>query len=265
MIRATGTREWSDHSVNCCLGCRHGCLYCYARQAALRWGKIEAAADWTNERADADAATSRRKKYQGTVMFPTTHDITAGNGGACLSALVGLLQADNRVLVVSKAAGHVPPLLMAAHHFARGRGQIELRVSLTCLSYEMAVFWEPGAPPPAERIEAIKSARRMGMEVSISAEPLLEPDLADNLVLKVMAAGAEGEIWIGAANQFRARTAWCRGMHGLDAAISDIEAGQTPAKMRAVYEILNGNPQVRWKDSYQRVLGIDATGRPTHA
>jgi hypothetical protein len=54
-------------------------------------------------------------------------------------------------------------------------------------------------------------------------------------------------------------------MHGLDAAISDIEAGQTPAKMRAVYEILNGNPQVRWKDSYQRVLGIDATGRPTHA
>ena len=46
----------------------------------------------------------------------------------------------------------------------------------------------------------------------------------------------------------------------VDAAITLIEARQTPEAARAVYEALKGNPKVRWKDSYQAMLGIDSMG-----
>jgi DNA repair photolyase len=261
--RKTGTREWSDHSVNCCLGCRHGCLYCYARQAALRWGKIDCGEDWTNERPDADAATVRQPTHKGIVMFPTCHDITVGNVGACLSMLVHLLHAENHVLVVSKAGPHVPRLLDTARALV-GKGSPELRVSLTCLDERLAAFWEPGAPPPDLRLDALRAAFSRGLATSVSIEPLLEPARAYQIVAEAVLAGVDGEIWIGAANHLRARTAWVRNRLGsnLEAEICRIESGQTPEKMHDVWEALRGKPQIRWKDSYQKVLGIDAMGRP---
>ena len=48
--RKTGTREWSEHSVNCRQGCTNGCLYCYARAQALRFGRITSGDAWTQER-----------------------------------------------------------------------------------------------------------------------------------------------------------------------------------------------------------------------
>jgi hypothetical protein len=263
----TGTREWSEHSVNCCLGCRHGCLYCYARYNAVRRGKISAGDDWIAERPEGEATASmRRRKYEGTVMFPTQHDITAGNAVACRATLAGLLRAGNRVLVVSKAGEHVPLLLQEARQLARrSAGTLELRVTLTAFRGETAAFWEPGAPTPSERAGALWAAHRLGIPTSVAIEPLLEPDLATLLVSLAVGAGVQGEIWIGAANHLRARTAWCRGRPGLDAEIERIEAGQTAGRMREIYQQLKGNPQIRWKDSYQRALGIDALGVPVRA
>ena len=82
----TGTREWAAHNVNCCLGCSHGCLYCYARAAAVRFCLLKPA-DWTTERIRVAAVRKRYGLYDGTVMFPTTHDITPGNLSACLTVL----------------------------------------------------------------------------------------------------------------------------------------------------------------------------------
>jgi DNA repair photolyase len=259
MTRKTGTREWSTHSANCCLGCRHACLYCYARLAALRWKKITDPEDWKNERADALTACARQSHHHGVVMFPTAHDITAGNGGACMATLSNLVAAGNNVLVVSKAAVHVP-LMMDAARRLHGAGTLELRVSLTCLDVEVAAFWEPGAPTPGDRLDAIRLAAKCGICTSIAAEPLLEPDRAALIVKIASDAGAAGEIWIGAANHIRERTAWCRGKPGLAARLARLEAQQTPDAMRRVYDTLHTNPQVRWKDSYQKALGIDAFG-----
>lgn len=43
--------------------------------------------------------------------------------------------------------------------------------------------------------------------------------------------------------------------------IARLERRQTPEAMRQVYDALYSHPQVRWKDSYQKALGIDALGR----
>ena len=50
----TGTREWSEQSINCCVGCAHACLYCYARANALRFGRLTRGGDWAEERPAGD-------------------------------------------------------------------------------------------------------------------------------------------------------------------------------------------------------------------
>ena len=75
-------------------------------------------------------------------------------------------------------------------------------------------------------------------------------------------AGAKGTIWIGAANKLSARTAWCKDAPGLKDAIEVLETWQTPQKMRVVFDALKRNPQVRWKDSYQKALGVNDHGQP---
>jgi len=270
----TGTREWSEHSVNCCLGCAHGCLYCYARHAALhpRDGRVPLIArgeDWTGERVNAHSALRQWPKYRGVVMFPTQHDITAANAIACRLVLANLLVSGNKVLLVSKAG---PCLLRVINRLSASGStrpsldaqNLEVRVSLTGLDPSIAGLWEPGAPPPQERLRALLAASSIGLPTSVSVEPCLEPERAADIVAAARNAGVEGEIWIGAANHLRTRTYWCRGMRGmagLEKEIRRIESWQTPERMREVYESIRGDPQVRWKDSYQKALGIDAFGK----
>jgi DNA repair photolyase len=35
-----GTKEWADKTVNCCTGCSHDCLYCYAKGMAVRFKQV---------------------------------------------------------------------------------------------------------------------------------------------------------------------------------------------------------------------------------
>jgi DNA repair photolyase len=267
--RKTGTREWSEHSVNCCLGCQHSCLYCYGRQAALRWGKIKRGEDWTTERVDADAASRTRKKYAGVVMFPTQHDLSDGNRRAYYDCLFALLVAGNNVLVVSKAGMELPALLARLLGDVAERGddplpamRVEVRASITALDAVIARFWEPGAPAPGKRLQALANCASLGVRTSISIEPCLDVRAIPAIIAAARDAGVAGEIWIGAANHLRQRTAWCRGLERLEGEIYRVEEGQTPEAMRRIYESLKGNSQIRWKDSYQKALGIDAKGKP---
>lgn len=264
MNKRTGTREWSEHSVNCRHGCTNGCVYCYARAQALRFGRISSGDAWTEE---VTAATPKIRLYRGRVMYPTAHDLTPANWAATGPVLFDLLGAGNDVLLVTKAHPDVMAALYARLlHIHRvvaravSEGHLEIRVTIGALDPDILRFWEPGAPPPAARLEALRFIASWGIPTSVSIEPLLDANHVTDLVLAV-AHWTDGEIWIGAANKLRARTAWCRGRPGLEEEILRIEAGQTPERMREVYKALRSHPQVRWKDSYQRVLGIDAEGR----
>ena len=74
--KTSGTREWADVTVNCCTGCQHGCLYCYAESLALQRKQVTEG-QWTNQRIrHHDVVKGRRKRFQGWVMFPSSHDIT---------------------------------------------------------------------------------------------------------------------------------------------------------------------------------------------
>ena len=85
-----GTQEWSVKTVNCCTGCSHDCLYCYAKEMATRFMQVTTA-EWPLERIRTKDVNKRHKKYDGQVMFPSSHDITPSNLSADL-CLYGYIQ-----------------------------------------------------------------------------------------------------------------------------------------------------------------------------
>lgn len=135
----TGTREWSEYSFNCCLGCANDCVYCYAAEREARYkrcrrdqwhmevvnpGKVYLARRIIKGRREAEGRGARGEErngkeklfavapiaprpslfgpHEGVTMFPTGHDITPGNLDACWPVLEALLLCGNRVLLVSK-------------------------------------------------------------------------------------------------------------------------------------------------------------------
>ena len=104
MKTKTGTREWSDKSFNCVSGCENDCKYCYAKHNNKRFGMHKG--KWADE-VKVDDIKKAQRKYNGIVMFPTTHDITKSNYRHCLGNLITLLEHGNKVLVVSKMSSFI--------------------------------------------------------------------------------------------------------------------------------------------------------------
>ena len=99
--KSISTWQWATKTVNCCTGCSHDCLYCYAKSMAIRF-KQATAAEWPNERIRMHDVNRKHRRYPGRVMFPSSHDITPTNLNACMTVLEKLLAAGNDVLIVSK-------------------------------------------------------------------------------------------------------------------------------------------------------------------
>lgn len=252
MTQKTGTKEWSTHSANCVFGCSHDCLYCYAAYShCVRW-KNRPREDWGQEVVNEKAADKSYAYADGVTMFPTTHDITPNNRHACETVLRKLLQAGRRVLVVSKPHLHCVKAIIDMFG-ERFRGQLELRFSITCLSDEIRAFWEPNAPTIPERIACLHHAHSNGFKTSVSMEPLLEPWNAIPLVNLVTPA-TTGEIWIGLLNDMDKRCAWTAARH--DWQFTRLRDWQCTMNIRRTFDSLTSRRQVRWKDSYQKALGL---------
>jgi DNA repair photolyase len=221
----SGTREWSEVSANCCTGCGHGCLYCYARQAALRFKKIAGPELWTQERPQYERLRGTPRRHKGVVMFPTQHDLTPFVWKAVgRDYLSKLLEAGNRVLVVSKA--HEDVMGELGSEFGRAPGNLlEVRVTITGCRPETRRLWEPGAPEYRERIAALKIIHKGGIPTSVSMEPCL-----DSLDIETMLASVMPwchEVWIGMANRLDQRLAWVR-----DAGLWSPELGTAIARIK---------------------------------
>ena len=280
MARKTGTKEWSSHSVNCATGCRHGCLYCYARWREVERFKRVKPGQWENEQVRIKAVLARYGKKDGVVMFPTAHDITPAKGypgtvDACVCVLIKLLEAGNQVLIVSKP--HLDCITCLCVLLAKWKKQVEFRFSITTLDVSRAAFWEPGAPTPHERLAVLKYARTHDWKTSVSCEPLLDVTV-DEVCRLVDACSAfanvDETIWIGCMNDIAQRTAWyieprsvgepmaiqVNRRCDLQREINRLRDGYSVKNLRAIYERLTGNSlaycPIRWKDSIQKALGL---------
>lgn len=250
--RISGTKEWSVASVNIILGCPHRCRYCYARARAVQYGQCPTHEAWgtTYHRVRTAEVTKRRSKIDGRVMFPTTHDITPDHLEPCLEVLRRLLAVGNDVLIVSKP--HWSCIRTICDRVRMFRDQILFRFTIGAKDDTILGYWEPGAPNFRERLASLKHAYDQGFATSVSCEPLLDAEHVGELVT-TLEPYVTDSIWIGKMNEARSRVVPDTDPREL----ARIEAGQTDEEVWAVYELLKGNPKVRWKESYKAVLGLE--------
>lgn len=245
-----GTNQWSVKSVNCCTGCSHDCLYCYAKGMATRFGQVTAA-EWPLERVRPKDIFKRHKNYSGQVMFPSSHDITPNNLDACLKVLKKLLDAGNQVLIVSKP--HLDCIKKICDIFKDFKGQILFRFSIGACDDRILSYWEPNAPGYAERKSCLMYAHEAGFETSVSAEPMLDSPNIDTLIME-LSPYVTHSIWIGTMNHL--------GRFGkgadmvLQQAIQTIRRGQTDSVIKSIYLRYKDNPMIRWKNEINKIVGL---------
>jgi DNA repair photolyase len=253
--KPSGTQEWSIRSVNCCTGCSHDCLYCYARSMAVRFHQLESG-QWKDENIRWRDVRKGYKYKEGTTMFPSSHDITPNNLFACLIVLRKLLRTGNRVLIVSKP--HVECIRAICRIFTAYRDQILFRFTIGSLDDEILSIWEPNAPGYEERKDALKCAFDRGYETSVSVEPMLDSDHILELV-KDLLPFVTNALWIGMMNHTRSIRV---GNETIAKELERIVEGQSDEKILAIYDKLKSNPKIRWKSHIKKVVGIPLAEKP---
>jgi len=248
----TGTREWSEHSVNIQVGCEHNCRYCYGRfNAVERFGYCASNEAWKNPVINQKAVDANRKKLDGIVMYPTTHDITPLNINEYLCVLRKLLDAGNKVLIVSKP--HLECIKVICAAYGEFKEQILFRFTIGSRDNATLKFWEPGAPSFDERWECLKYAFAAGFKTSVSCEPYLGvwPD-------HVYAACEEyitGEFWLGKLNAWESRVDLTGASEDdIERYVEPLKRAQSDELVMALAKMMRGKRGVRFKDSIQKVI-----------
>jgi len=251
-----GTKEWAAHTVNCCTGCVHDCKYCYARSIAVRFKRMRPE-DWKEEKIRPWDVSKRYRRMEGTVMFPSSHDISENNFLECFTVLKKLLEVGNRVLVVSKP--HLKCISRICDDLIEYRAQILFRFTITACDDRILSIWEPGAPCYEERKECLRYAFNAGYKTSVSVEPMLDSDNIDVLIEDLSPFVTES-IWIGKMNQIRRRVSVDD--ESIDEEAKTIESGQTDEKIWMIYGRLKDNRLIKWKESIKKIVEIDLPSQP---
>jgi DNA repair photolyase len=253
---ATGTREWAATSANVMLGCKHDCRYCYARASAARFGRKDPLL-WPEEVVEPNLARKGYGKREGTVMFPTTHDITLENLVYTAEVLRKLLVIGNNVLVVSKPCLAVVKEL--CQRFEEYKAQILFRFTIGSRQTATLSLWEPGAPDYTERLESLKYAFEAGFATSVSMEPMLDTEQADIVTaFYEMEPYVTDAIWLGKMNKAVERLR--RNGFGDDEALLEaarlLVESQSDLHIIRLYGRLKDEPKVKWKESIKAVVGL---------
>ena len=248
----TGTREWAEHSRNIFLGCAHNCRYCYAREIAVRYGKITSASQWSSMALNAGTLSEKPRKLDGRIMFPTTHDILPENLDTTVDYLRGWLKAGNEILIVSKP--HLAVIERLCAEFKEFKNALMFRFTIGSIDDDVLSFWEPNAPGLKERLACLISVYSGQYRTSVSAEPYLDGTLL--ALVRQVEPWVTDTIWIGLMNSIRARVdtkEWSQAAYGF---IDDVIDIQRPKWVRYFYNALKDDPKIRWKDSIRKMLHL---------
>ena len=251
--KKTGTRQWSKFSENFQIGCENKCRYCYARYNAI-FGRFPYATQeqWDNPVINQKKIDTGRRKKEGVIMFPTTHDITPRNLSEYLCVLRKLLDAGNRVLIVSKP--HWECITVICDFYDQYREQIEFRFTIGSTDDKVLSFWEPNAPSFEERLCCLKYAHAAGYKTSVSCEPYLDPYVV--YTYTACLPYITETFWIGKLNKFEQRV-------NLDGATAEqikkfvepLKAAQSDSVVKSFHRMLNGQRGIMWKESITGVVG----------
>ena len=247
----TGTRQWSNKSINFQTGCEHNCLVCYAKEMSIRYGH-STKNNWNNARIRTNDVKKKISKWnESMMMFPSSHDITPNNIRYAMIVLRKILEADNEVLIVSKP--HYKCIKQICDEFSDYKDKILFRFTIGSYSNKVLKFWEPGAPSLNERMKSLKCAFNSGFETSVSIEPMM-----DNKVGKVIDAVkpyVTETIWLGKVNQMWSRLKRNTNMNNnIVKKANQLDQWQSDPNILKLYNKYKNDPVIMWKDGIQKVV-----------
>jgi len=240
-----GTFEWSVKTINFITGCKNDCKYCYAKSMGIRY-KRNTVEDWSTEVVRSQELTKRIPKYNGKVMFPSSHDITPEHLDESIAILGNILKSDNFVLIVSKP--QIECIQKICETFKEYKDQILFRFTIGSTDSTVLKFWEPNASSFEERLKCLKLAYRLGYQTSISSEPLLDRNV-DELINK-LSPYVTDTIWIGKPNLLLSRTKY-NGYGDLETVQKCHELMEwitKPEFLLTLYNKYKDNQMISWKD-----------------
>jgi len=247
--RRTGTKEWSDESLNIQCGCEHCCRYCYACANALRLGWIKNREQWKTPRF---FKTWKKPFKAGRVMYPTLHDITESNVEPTIFILKPWLELGNEILIVSKP--HIQVIKRLCSELEQYKNQIQFRFSIGSADQKILDFWEHDAPSFNERISCLKYTFDNNWKNSVSGEPFL--DNAFDMVVSAAKPVTNGPIWIGKMNDIPHRVYTKDWTENDFKFLNLVKASQTDDEIKIIYNDYEKDPQIKWKDSIKQVMGL---------
>jgi DNA repair photolyase len=212
---------------------------------------------WAKMVADSVKIADTKKAFKGVVMFPTTHDITPSVLPQCLQTLHNLLGSGNQVLIVSKP--HLSVIKTLCKDLFDYRCQILFRFTIGSLNPKICQLWEPGAPCPAERIEALKHAYSSYFMTSVSVEPMLGDNDEISRLVTTIDPFVTDTIWLGKLNGgVMTKHLPVPEAVALKNASRTLRQIQSDDYVLELVKALKDNPKVRWKDSIKKVLAAAA-------
>lgn len=250
-----GTTEWAASNVNYLKGCSNDCKYCFSKEMAIRF-KRKTPENWKEEEINWEAYNKNVKQREGYIMFPSTHDITPKHLDLAIDFLKRLLGNGNKVLIVSKPSFEC--IKRICDSFADFKDQILFRFTIGSTNNKTLKFWEPNAPDYNERKKALVYAFEAGYQTSISCEPML-----DNRIDKViddLSQYVTDAIWLGKMN-FAIRRLRTNGHLDAEnqAAAEQLLEWQNDAAIKQLYNKYKDNPQIKWKESIKKVVGLEVS------
>lgn len=276
-------QDWVTQTISCQIGCENDCIYCFAKGDLINKRHKEGYSlkDWSKGKLSRTGVRDIYPRYDKTVMCPGTHDFTEENFDNTFTMLQRVLEAGNRVLIVSKPR---PVLIQKICDELRAfKSNMLFRFTIGAMSDEILSFWEPSAPSYDDRKKALSIAFEHKYRTSVSIEPMLDPVNIKALVGD-LSPFVNQSIWIGTLNHTqrylnmdpaKAKTDAERNraernleFYGKDKAekickeIERINALQEPESLQNIYSQLQDNPIVQWKWDIKEALGIPQPKEP---
>ena len=248
----TGTKEWAVKNINIGQGCEHGCRYCYSRyNSVTRFKQCSAEQFISGTALNTEKIDGSFPKYDGIVMYPSQHDITPSILSEYLVVLRKLLEAGNKVLIVTKP--HLDCIKVITESYEEFRRQIMFRFTIGSMDDGVLKFWEPNAPHFKERWQALKYAFCKGYKTSVSAEPYL--DNQTKHLYEFLRMWVNESFWIGKLNDFKNRVDLKDVTKDQVAVyVKPLLKAQSDKAVLKLYDQLKGQPFIQWKDSIREII-----------
>lgn len=170
-------REYSPRALNIYMGCTHKCKYCYAPSCIQK--QREKYYDTPSPRKDLVTKLEKelsKTRVKEQVMLSFVGDCyceTTDDNKTTREVLEVLLNNKVPVSILTKNPGRALKDLDVIKRFGN---HIQIGTTLTFIKNADSREWEPGAPLPKKRVDALKEFHDCGVRTFASFEPVIIPE-----------------------------------------------------------------------------------------